>query len=351
MPLLSICIPTFNRSIQLASILLDLQACSAILGDQIEILVSDNCSSDATEELVEAFSHDFPIKYFRQDVNTGPTSNYLFLLSQAIGTYCWVTGDDDKIFADEIIRFVNFINSQPVYCLFVVDTQLPLGEPARLINFPNEGPYGSSSILFSILKKSLYPFGHYTSLVFNTSLLRNSIVDIGDSRVELGFWPHQFFLLSLLWNSSLPAYIYRSPLAMQGPPLCTEIMSIVTWSDIESSRLRVISSSVLRISTILKLACIARELFSLRILKILILLSITSPASSYPFFLTRQKKEFLGVAFMVLSLFPLSIYYMSALVFAILNKYSRLYIRLCNKYGICPASSVQMDSHRYIESI
>lgn len=351
MPLLSICIPTYNRSSQLASTLLDLQRCSAVLGDQIEILVSDNCSSDSTEELVEALPYNFPVKYFRQDVNTGPTGNYLFLLSKAIGVYCWVTGDDDIIFADEIIRFVNFIKSYPACSLFIVDTQLSHGDSVRLINFANEGPCRSNSILISIFKMSLYPFGHYTSLVFNTSLLRKSIADIGDSGAELGFWPHQFFLLSLLWNNNLSAYIYRNPLAMQGSPLCTEIMSIVTWSDIEASRLRVISSSALRIPIILKFAYVARELFSLRILRLLILLSVTSPTSSYPFILTRHKKDFLDVAFMALSLFPFSVYSLSSLVFAILNRYSRLYIRLCNKYGICPETSDRMDSQRYITSI
>jgi len=347
-PSLSICIPTYNRSSQLRNLLLELQKCSIALGDQIEVLVSDNCSSDTTEELVVALTHYFPIKYFRQDVNTGPTSNYLFLLGKASGTYCWVTGDDDLIFVDEIISFVNFINSQPIYSLFVVDTQLGLEKSFKLIKFTHKGCNSSISIIFSILRKSLFPFGHYTGLVFNTSLLHKLLADIGDSEADLGFWPHQFFLLSILWNSSLSGYIYPTPLAMQGAPSCGEIMSIITWLDIEANRLSVISSPTLQISSILKFTFVARELFSFRILKLLILLSVISPGSRYPFILNRQKKNFLDVLYKLLFFPPYCFYSMAALFFVILNKYSRLYIRLCLKYGICPESAAQIDSERYI---
>lgn len=344
-PSLSVCIPTYNRASKLRNLLLELQKCSTALGDQIEVLVSDNCSSDTTEEVVGALSHNFPIKYFRQNVNTGPTSNYLFLLGKATGTYCWVTGDDDLIFVDEIISFVNFIKSQPIFSLFVVDTQLALEKLAKL---PHEGCSASICILFSILRRGLYPFGHYTCLVFNTNLLHKLIADIGDSEADLGFWPHQFFLLSILWNSSLSGYIYPSPLAMQGAPSCGEIMSIITWLDIEANRLSVISSPTLQISSIFKFIFVARELFSFRISKLLILLSVISPGSRYPFIPNRQKKNFLDVPYKLLFSPPYYFYSMSSLFFTILNKYFRLYIRLCLKYGICPESAAQIDSERYI---
>lgn len=60
----------------------------------LEILISDNCSTDQTEEEVKKFN-DPRIKYFKQSMNLGSTGNFDFVLQNASGEYfMWHSHDD-----------------------------------------------------------------------------------------------------------------------------------------------------------------------------------------------------------------------------------------------------------------
>ena len=92
---LSFCIPTYNRASYLRETLgyiID-QA-----DDSIEIVISDNASSDNTEEVVKEAKLRFPnITYFRWPENMGADRNYLKTVELARGDYCWFMGSDDGI--------------------------------------------------------------------------------------------------------------------------------------------------------------------------------------------------------------------------------------------------------------
>lgn len=94
--LLSVCIPTYNRAALLGPMLTALCRQSAALGDQLEIVVSDNASTDATRAVVDAASAVAPIRYFRNDQNMG-SRNFLLAVERASGEYAWVLGDDDLV--------------------------------------------------------------------------------------------------------------------------------------------------------------------------------------------------------------------------------------------------------------
>ena len=65
----------------------------------LEIVVSDNCSPDRTEEYVRG--HDDPrIRYFRQEPALRPNDNFNFCLEQASGAYFLLLHDDDMIDSD-----------------------------------------------------------------------------------------------------------------------------------------------------------------------------------------------------------------------------------------------------------
>lgn len=90
----SIGIPTFNR----ANGYLRQALQSAVSQDYepIEIIVSDNCSSDDTESVVRSFD-DKRIRYFRQPQNIPANDNFNFCLQQARGIYFLLLHDDDLI--------------------------------------------------------------------------------------------------------------------------------------------------------------------------------------------------------------------------------------------------------------
>lgn len=92
-PLYSICIPTFNRAGLLS------EAISFSLNQSyknIEIIISDNASTDKTREVVESFS-DARIKYFRNPENIGPIRNFIKLAELANGEFMSWLQDDDLI--------------------------------------------------------------------------------------------------------------------------------------------------------------------------------------------------------------------------------------------------------------
>lgn len=94
-PFLSICIPTYNRvedlKCSLGAIIREFYSM-----DNVEILVSDNCSTDETELLMKNVLCSYPrIRYYRHDENIGPARNFISCYQRACGRYVWLISDDD----------------------------------------------------------------------------------------------------------------------------------------------------------------------------------------------------------------------------------------------------------------
>jgi glycosyltransferase involved in cell wall biosynthesis len=93
LPLISVGLPVFNGEMHLESALDSIltQTCS-----DFELIISDNASSDRTEEICEHYANiDQRVRYIRQPENIGATNNFKFVLDQAIGKYfMWAAADD-----------------------------------------------------------------------------------------------------------------------------------------------------------------------------------------------------------------------------------------------------------------
>ena len=106
-PLLTISIPTYNRSFYLDRIL-------TIIQDQyspeIELIVSDNCSTDETQKIVEKFlQKKLPIRYFKNESNLGPDLNVAQCYYEAKGKYVLVFGDDDIFLPGAIKKILKIL--------------------------------------------------------------------------------------------------------------------------------------------------------------------------------------------------------------------------------------------------
>jgi len=111
-PILSICIPTFNRSALLEVILENLEQEASAYLDRIEIVVANNASNDTTEDIVR--KSVLPIVYGKQKSTVGFARNVLFATTElASGEFIWVIGDDDLILPGGITRILNSINDAP----------------------------------------------------------------------------------------------------------------------------------------------------------------------------------------------------------------------------------------------
>lgn len=96
-PLVSIAIPTYNRA---GSYLPQaLQSALRQIYPNVEIIVSDNGSTDHTQALVTGIC-DPRVRYFRHEPGIGQKANYKFCVEQAKGSYLLLLHDDDAIEAD-----------------------------------------------------------------------------------------------------------------------------------------------------------------------------------------------------------------------------------------------------------
>lgn len=110
--MLSICVPTFNRSACLKECLESILRSAKGIEDQIEIIVSDNASEDDTTAVVSEIQARHPcIRYERNPENIGFEGNVHRLVTMASSDYVWVIGDDDKIAAPAIPTVLKHIES------------------------------------------------------------------------------------------------------------------------------------------------------------------------------------------------------------------------------------------------
>jgi len=110
--LLSICIPTFNRANALHKNLSSILEEYDNVHNQIELIVSDNCSEDDTKEVVSYFiQNGLPIKYIRNNSNIGMDKNFEQCYKFGKGKYILVLGDDDFIIKGKLPILLDYLNS------------------------------------------------------------------------------------------------------------------------------------------------------------------------------------------------------------------------------------------------
>lgn len=108
-PLLTIAIPTYERApyleVCLAQIFKQVNA-----SDRIEVLVSDNASTDSTESVVSNFTNaGKAITYIRNDHNIGSDRNIAQCFEKATGKYVLILGDDDVLLPGAVEKIVTVL--------------------------------------------------------------------------------------------------------------------------------------------------------------------------------------------------------------------------------------------------
>ena len=94
-PLVTIGIPTYNRAALLKR---SIESALNQHYQNIEVIVSDNASTDGTESVCRYYSgKDTRLKYIHHSKNRGPTANFIDVLKNASGYFFMWLGDDDWI--------------------------------------------------------------------------------------------------------------------------------------------------------------------------------------------------------------------------------------------------------------
>lgn len=155
-PLVSVGIPTYNRPEGLRRTL------GCIIQQtykNLEIIVSDNCSSNPEVEKVvnEFIKKDLRIRYFRQSENFGPGNNFNFLLENATGEYFMWAADDDEWEWDFIEKNLRLIQSDTRYIASFSNFFESDASGNRKIGYPEHLPYLKQISNFDKYKR-LYSF-------------------------------------------------------------------------------------------------------------------------------------------------------------------------------------------------
>lgn len=109
---LTIAIPTFNRSPFLKKSIEKISKEIQGYENVVELIVSDNCSTDNTKEVVTEFiKKGIPINYNRNKVNKGMDGNFVYCFQNANSKYVWILGDDDFLIEGTIAKLINAIDS------------------------------------------------------------------------------------------------------------------------------------------------------------------------------------------------------------------------------------------------
>lgn len=101
LPLVSVVITSFNRESFVEDAIK-----SALAQDypNLEVVISDNASSDKTDEIVRRYLHDPRVKYSKNKTNIGMNANFLYATKElATGSYITFVSSDDYLVNDSFV--------------------------------------------------------------------------------------------------------------------------------------------------------------------------------------------------------------------------------------------------------
>jgi glycosyltransferase involved in cell wall biosynthesis len=104
-PLVSIVLPVYNGADTLAPVV---ESVLAQTHSRVELVISDNASTDGTQEMCRRFAREARrVVYRRQATNVGLLNNFVSAAHDAAGTYLRWIGDDDALEPDYVARVLD----------------------------------------------------------------------------------------------------------------------------------------------------------------------------------------------------------------------------------------------------
>ena len=120
--LLSICIPTFERTELLKNCLNSIYRASKNVKSNFEVCISDNCSSQNVKKIVNFYKKKFFIKYNRNKENLGMGKNIIQSAMMAKGEYTWIIGNDDLLFPESLKKIFLILKSNKNIDFFFINS-------------------------------------------------------------------------------------------------------------------------------------------------------------------------------------------------------------------------------------
>ena len=106
---LSICFTVYNQIDMLKQ---NLDQIAKYQGDDIEVVISDDCSTDNIWMLIESY-HDNRISYYRTEKNVGHDLNILHGIRCCKSNYVYVFRTRDNVFVENIPSIIKTLELYP----------------------------------------------------------------------------------------------------------------------------------------------------------------------------------------------------------------------------------------------
>ena len=217
---LSFCIPTYNRANyidQTISSIAD-QIIEGNWCDCIEICISDNASTDGTDDVIFDLQSKYPsvkLLHSKNSVNLGADRNYLLAVEMANGKYCWLFGSDDTLTPRSVERMMSEIDQDlDIYLCnrFNCDVNLKPIEKFSGLKISNDRIFDFSHqneiVDYLNSAQSIYALFSYLSSI----VVKKSQWDTVkyDNEMTGTAYSHAYVLVALLLNSVKLKYIQNA---------------------------------------------------------------------------------------------------------------------------------------------
>ena len=210
---LSICIPTYNRSEYLRECLSSIFTSIAGHEQDVEIVISDNASTDNTESVVREFKETHPwIRYHRNAQNIGGERNFRQVATLAQGENVWIFGDDDKMEENAVPIVLDNIRAG---CDLMICNYTLWDRQFSNLRRKGYGLSGAKDQIFEDANELMKRFGLYlgyiSSIVIKRSLFLKISTHAYEAFVEYGF-PHLYSVYAGIVNCIFKVGFIAAPL-------------------------------------------------------------------------------------------------------------------------------------------
>jgi len=276
-PILSICVPTYNRSESLRSLFEVLLTVKKSHRDIVEVCVSNNCSTDDTANVIAEWRDLLDIKDITQDENIGCMRNCVAVTSISSGRWVLMMGDDDSINTNNFTQLLETLHTSTANWVFC-----GVGDPSGneyLLGDLLEGCLDKKAMQKEMIRVGLYRFGFVGMHIFPGEL-RDIFAKLTVSQIES--WPHIGLLMQQISNEG-DYLVSHAPIVNQAANGNELFWQAGDWVKVNVCKIKITAEAVKNKKTDFNfhLRLMLRELYSYRNFKELTMWRILEPKSFY----------------------------------------------------------------------
>lgn len=223
-PLVSICIPTYNRADSIETLFSSLKKIKENHGSDIEICLSNNKSSDNTDQTIARWKYILDLKVIVQATNIGGTLNAIEVTKLATGRWIQIIGDDDIFYPDEFSCLVSFLKKQKPEIWVLVGVKGAI-EQGKLFESLTSRSYPSRLFRTILVQSSLNPYGFIGMHIIPSAWLTEyHKLSLNNTRG----WPHLALFVRYLLKSG-DVFIYKKNVVEQAVGASVLFWNIGDW--------------------------------------------------------------------------------------------------------------------------